>query len=212
MTNVYRLRGTGLTRRAEIFFTQGNLKEATVEFNKQHRFEDWVQIAEQWAKKVLISAGHDAGKLEIEKRVWEIAGSAAEDSDEEFAARILRQIIKVRSAIKLGRAEGAAMAGVRLGQVVEAHDIKSNEERTWETGRNFRNRPKGGRNPRAASLKEKMADEYLALRKDPKNRCATNKDLMIQVGKNHNLKRSQSMKYIGEGRKMRSAKWFKADR
>jgi hypothetical protein len=104
------------------------------EQNKPSPFEGWVRKAEQWAHEVLTKAGHRANQLTGVGDLRHIARTAEEDSDKDFAARILALIAEVRLAIRDGDAARAAMAGVRLGEAIALHDTKALHEPIWTTG------------------------------------------------------------------------------
>jgi hypothetical protein len=133
----YRQRGTGLTKRPQMVLDNETLVEGLTKLAKQNKpspFEGWARGAEQWAHEVLRKAGHDADELNGTGDLRQIARDAEEDSDEDFAARILAFIVEVRSAIRDGDAARAAMSGVRLGEAVALHDTKTMHEPTWSTG------------------------------------------------------------------------------
>lgn len=155
----YRVRGTDLTKRLEVVFKSGHLKEAFDELQKQQSFEGWVKAAEEWARDTLVGAGHPGEVLGIEKVLVKIAHAAAEDSDEDFAARILRLIIKARDAIKRGRAESAAITGVKLGEAIAFQMVSE--------ARNRREN-KGGRPSNGSQRNILMAREFLRRRPSSK--------------------------------------------
>jgi len=99
-------------------------------------FEGWVRVAEQWVREVLTNAEYrESCRLHDRATVFHKDGPPAdEDSDEDFAERILTLIHKVRSAIRDGDAARAAMDGVRLGEAIALHETKTVHEPVWIAG------------------------------------------------------------------------------
>jgi hypothetical protein len=134
-----RWRGSGITKRPQPILDAGNLVE-TFSYLAEHKtFEGWVRVAETWARGILIKAGCKASELDDTRTLLLVAQQADEDgnadSDQDFAARILEQILRVRTAIKARDAGDAAiMDAVRLGELVTLHDTKMLHETTWGTG------------------------------------------------------------------------------
>jgi hypothetical protein len=106
-----------------------------------------VAVAQEWAREILQKAANDekwareilhqvehGGSLSV-KQLLRIEHFVDEDSDEDFAARILRLIIETRQFIADGDAEQAALLGVRLGKEIALHDLKQAREPMWDSGR-----------------------------------------------------------------------------
>ena len=134
----YRRRGTGLTERPQMVLDSVEDLRELAEKKQAFTFEGWVRVAEQWGLEVLTNAGYrEACRLRDRATVFykdKDGPPADEDSDEDFADRILFLIFKVRAAIKVGDAARAAMEGVRLGELIALHDTKTMHEPAWNTG------------------------------------------------------------------------------
>jgi hypothetical protein len=180
----YRLRGADLTKRPEIVFMSGHIAETFRFLANQARFENWVKGAENWALKALVDAGHDRKELVYEKALWRIALNAPEDSDEDFAARVLRSVIRVRDAIKKQRAERAAMEGVKLGETIALHEVKV-----------LRNRENRGGRPPPSARNRLMAEEYVRRRKSNSN--VSNTALKRNIGADRKFMASIQAETLG---------------
>jgi hypothetical protein len=199
----YRLRGADLTKRTQVVFVSGHVAETLRFLAKQARFESWVTDSQNWAVRVLVDAGHDRKDLTNEKALSSITHTVPEDSDEDFAARILRSIIRLREAIKQQRAERAAMEGIALGETITLHGIK--------VLRNRANR--GGRPCSTSSRNRLMAEEYLRRRKSSKlpptalkKKIGADRKFMAPINGKKTLGPSASVEAIDAGLKKLSGK------
>jgi len=128
-----------MTKRPQPILSAGNITETFRYLAEHGTFEGWVKVVERWARDVLVKAGHKASELDDTRTLLLVAQKADEDgnadSDQDFAARILELIIRVRAAIEAGRTRDATtMDAVRLGELIERHDTKMLHEPTWGIG------------------------------------------------------------------------------
>jgi hypothetical protein len=127
----FRQRGTGLTKRPQVILEDVESWRYLAEISG---FDGLTRAIERWTREVLTNAGHTIEQLSNMRDLAAIRRAAGDDSDEYFAAEALELLLNARSLIKAGDAAMAAAKAFRLGCVVTRHDIKSNEEPTWETG------------------------------------------------------------------------------
>jgi hypothetical protein len=187
MAEQYRTRGKGMTVRPDYVHSDSPL-ETMRHLARIQKFEGSVAVAQKWAREILLNAGHDGDGLSV-KQLMQIEHTVEEDSDVDFAARIIKLILLTRGAIVEGDAEQAALLGVRLGQEIALHDLKQEQEPTWESGRKTREGAKKGARDKRQKFEprnKKMAEEYLRLRKKSENISDT--ALMEKVGKKYDLK------------------------
>jgi hypothetical protein len=205
MAEKYRTRGKGMTARPDYVRSDSPL-ETMRHLARIQKFEGSVAVAEEWAREILLNAGHGGDGLSVKQLIQTEHTAEEEDSDVDFAARIIKLILLTRVAIAEGDAEQAGSLGVRLGQEIALHDLKQEQEPTWESGRKTRETAKRG-----ASIKRQnseRSDKELAkeFERRIKKSGLSPTALKIKIGQERGLAKNTSIDKINRGRKILSGK------
>jgi hypothetical protein len=186
------LRGKGYTKVPVPIF--GDDWVAALKYEKRRStFEGWVALAEQEARTGLLKAGHSEEALANLKDLRTISRDAEPDSNEDFHARILGPLQRVRAAIKDGNADRAARYALDLGATIQLHVVRNAQRE---------DAARGGRKP-DNRRNVALAREF-QLRREASKRSAT--ALKAQIGAERGLSRSTSIDAINAGLKILSGK------
>jgi hypothetical protein len=233
MAEQYRTRGKGMTARPDYVRSDSPL-ETMRHLARIQKFEGSVAVAQEWAREILQKAANDekwtrklqqkeandekwareilqqvehGGSLSV-KQLLRIEHFVDEDSDEDFAARILRLIIETRQFISEGDAEQAALLGVWLGQEIALHDLKQAREPMWDSGRKSHIAGAETANRKRQNFErrnKRLAKEFRRLRKQTSERVSDSQ-LKERIGREQKppLSRSAAIAAINRGLKISS--------